>query len=151
VILHLVRQHLLLRLVTMFEKLLNHVIAEHIRHQLYGIRMYFPEDLLLFIAISGLKFLLNESGAVLIATEFNNMVIDVLNFLVDACVPVGFKAYLELISLICFTIIPEFLEQWTSQVLAWILLSGGTSWDRWTVHNVGSRSQRIIRSKWIHP
>ena len=34
VTLHGICQYLLLRLITMFEKLLDHIIAEHVRHQL---------------------------------------------------------------------------------------------------------------------
>lgn len=73
----------------MFEELLNHVIAEHIRHQLYGVRMYLPEDLIFLVAISRLEFLLNESGAVLVATEFNNMVINVLDVLSECLYSCG--------------------------------------------------------------
>ncbi len=62
----------------MFEEFLNHIIAKHIRHQLYGVRTYFTEDLVFLITVSCLKFLLNEPRAVLIATKLNNMVVDVL-------------------------------------------------------------------------
>ncbi len=65
----------------MFEKLLNHIIAEHIRHQLNGVRVYFPEDLVFLIAVCRLQFLLNESGPVLVTTEFNYMVVYILKLL----------------------------------------------------------------------
>ena len=77
-ILHLIRQDLLLRLITVFEELLDHVITEHIRHELDGVRVYFAEDLVLLVAVSGLELLLDEPGAMLVTTEFYNMVINVL-------------------------------------------------------------------------
>ena len=77
-ILHLIRQDLLLRLVTMFEEFLNHIIAKNIRHQLYRVRVYLPEDLILLITVSGLQFLLNKPGAMLVATKLNDMVVNIL-------------------------------------------------------------------------
>ena len=86
-VLHLIRQDLLLRLITVFEELLDHIIAEHIRHQLYGVWVYLAKDLVLLVAVSGLEFLLNEPGAMLVATEFDNMVINVLSSLANALIP----------------------------------------------------------------
>ena len=37
-----------------------------------------PEDLVLFVAVCCLKLLLNEARSVLITTEFDNMIINVL-------------------------------------------------------------------------
>lgn len=76
--LHLVGQDLFLRLVAMFKELLYHVIAKHIGHQLQGVRLDFPEDLFFLVAVRRLQLLLNETRAMLIATKFNNMVVDVL-------------------------------------------------------------------------
>ena len=62
----------------MFEEFLNNIVAEHICHQLNRVRVYFSENLVFFVAVSRLKLLLNEPGAMLIATKFYNMVVDIL-------------------------------------------------------------------------
>lgn len=76
--LHLVGENLLLRLVAMLKQLLNHVVTKHIGHQLKAVRLDFTEHLLLFIAVGSLQLLLDESGAVLVATKFHHVVVDVL-------------------------------------------------------------------------
>ena len=76
--LHLVGENLLLRLVAVLIQLLNDVVAKHIGHQLKAVRLDFTEDLFLLVAVGSFQFLLDESGAVLVATKFHHMVVDVL-------------------------------------------------------------------------
>lgn len=75
---HLIRQVFLLSLVSMLEELLDDVVPEDISHQLDGIGGKLSKDLILFIAIRRLEFLLDEAGPMLITTEFDNMTIDIL-------------------------------------------------------------------------
>ena len=75
---HLVRQYLLLRLVAMFEKFLDDVVAEYVLHELHDIWQNFFEDCLFFVAVGRLELLLDESGTVLIATKFDKVAGDVL-------------------------------------------------------------------------
>lgn len=91
---HLVRQNLLLSLVAMLEQLLYHIISKHIGHQLQTVRLDFSENLLLLITVGSFKLLLDEPRTVLITTELDNMVIDIL----------------ELIALIAFAVGPEFFQ-----------------------------------------
>lgn len=77
-ILHLIRKHFLLRLVAMLEELLDHIIAEDICHQLNGIGLDLPKDLILFVAVCRLELLLNEAGSVLITAELDNVIVNVL-------------------------------------------------------------------------
>lgn len=76
--LHLSGQHLLLRLIAVFEEFLNHIITEHVCHQLARVRMQFSKYLILFVTIGRLKFLLDEAGAVLITAKLDDVFIDVL-------------------------------------------------------------------------
>ena len=76
--LHLVRQNLLLRLVTVLEQLLNNVIAENISHQLQAVGLDLAENLLLLIAVGRLELLLDEARPVLVAAKFHNMTIYIL-------------------------------------------------------------------------
>ena len=76
---HLIGKHLLLCLVAVLEELLNHVITKDISHQLTCVRMELSKDLILFVAVCGLKLLLNEARAMLVTTEFDDMLIDILN------------------------------------------------------------------------
>ena len=57
---HLIGQYLLLRLIPVFEELLNNIIAENIGHQLNRIWIQLSEDLVFFVAVGRLKLLLNE-------------------------------------------------------------------------------------------
>lgn len=75
---HLIRQVFLLSLVSMLEELLDDVVPEDISHQLDGIGGKLSKDLIFFIAIRRLEFLLDEAGPMLITTEFDNMTIDIL-------------------------------------------------------------------------
>lgn len=59
--LHLVREDLLLRLITMLEQLLDNIIAKDISHQLQAIWLYFMEHLFFLIAIRGFQFLLDKA------------------------------------------------------------------------------------------
>jgi hypothetical protein len=76
--LHLIRQDLLLRLVSMFKQLLDDIVAKYIGHQLQAIGLNLAKHLLLLVAVGRFQFLLNETRAVLVATKFNNMVVYVL-------------------------------------------------------------------------
>ena len=75
---HLVCQNLLLRLIAVLEQLLNDVVAEDIGHQLKRIGLNLGKYLVFLIAVCCLQFLLDESRAVLIAAELNNMPVNVL-------------------------------------------------------------------------
>jgi len=77
---HLVCKDLLLGLIAMLEEFLNHVIAKNIRHQLDRVWLYLAEDLVLLVGIGSLQLLLNETRAILITTEFNDMIVDILRF-----------------------------------------------------------------------
>jgi hypothetical protein len=76
--LHLIGKDLLLRLIAMLEEFLDHIIAEHIGHQLDRVWLYLGKNLVFLIRIGILQFLLNEARAVLITTEFNHVIVDVL-------------------------------------------------------------------------
>ena len=76
--LHLFRQNTLLMLVAMLEEFLNNVISEDISRELKCIRAYLSEDLVLVVTVGILQLLLDESRAVLITTEFDNMVVKIL-------------------------------------------------------------------------
>ena len=62
----------------MFEELLDNVVTEHIRHELPRIRVQLAEYSIFLVAICGLKLLLDEARAMLVTTEFDNMLIYVL-------------------------------------------------------------------------
>ncbi len=78
VTLHVVTQDLLLDLTTVLEELLNHVVSEHVLHELDGVGFDLPEDLILLVAVGRLQLLLNESRSILITTELDHMVVQVL-------------------------------------------------------------------------
>ena len=44
----------------MFEEFLDHVVAKDVCHELYRIRLYLSENLVLLVAIGGLELLLDE-------------------------------------------------------------------------------------------
>ena len=71
-------QNLLLNLVAVLKELLDDVVAEHVFHELNGIGLDLPEHLIFLVAIGGLEFLLDEARAVLVAAEFDNVVVYVL-------------------------------------------------------------------------
>ncbi len=62
----------------MLKHLLDHVVSKDVRHQLQSIRLDLTKDLFFFVAIGRLELLLNESRSVLITTEFNNVIVQVL-------------------------------------------------------------------------
>ena len=62
----------------MFKQFLDNVVPKDIRHELEGIWLDLCKYLILFIAVRSLELLLYETRAVLIATEFNYMVVNVL-------------------------------------------------------------------------
>lgn len=61
VVLHLLSQNPLLHLIAVLEHLLDHIVAENIRHQLQGVGLDLAEDLLFLITVSSFEFLLDES------------------------------------------------------------------------------------------
>jgi hypothetical protein len=63
---------------------LNDIVAEDIGHQLQGVGLNLAENLLLLITVGCLQFLLDKPGAVLITTEFYNMIVDVLEKLANS-------------------------------------------------------------------
>lgn len=75
---HLIRQCLLLRLVAVLEKLLDHVVAEHIGHELHRIGQDLAKGLVFLVTVGRFELLLDESGPMLIAAEFNYMAVNVL-------------------------------------------------------------------------
>lgn len=77
-ILHLIGQDLLLGLITMFEEFLDDIIAEDVGHQLNGVGLNLPKDLILLITVGGLQLLLDEPGTMLIAAKLDDMIVDVL-------------------------------------------------------------------------
>lgn len=77
--LHLCCKHLLLNLVAVLEKFLDDIVAKYILHELHGIRLYLPEDLILLIAIGSFEFLLDKTRPVLVSTELDDMIVDILD------------------------------------------------------------------------
>lgn len=77
--LHLSCQHLLLRLIAVFEEFLDDIITKHVGHQLSRVWMQLAKNLILFVTIGRLKFLLDEAGPVLITAKLHNVFIDVLS------------------------------------------------------------------------
>lgn len=75
---HLVRQDLLLCLISVLKQFLNNVIAKDISHQLKTVWLNLTEHLFFLIAVGSLQLLLDEPGPVLVATEFNHVVVNVL-------------------------------------------------------------------------
>lgn len=69
----------------MFKELLDDVIAKYICHQLHRVGLDLLEHSLLFITVGGFEFLLNEPRSVLITTEFDYMVVDVLISVSTVC------------------------------------------------------------------
>lgn len=59
------------------KKLLNDVVAKYVSHQLVRLADYFVKDKLFFIIVGTFQFLLNESRAVLILRELDNVVIQI--------------------------------------------------------------------------
>lgn len=62
----------------MFKEFLDHVITKDIGHQLNSVGEQLSEDLILLVAVGCLELLLNESRTVLVTTELNNVIVDVL-------------------------------------------------------------------------
>lgn len=62
----------------MFQELLDNIIAEDVFHELGSIGLDLSEYLVLHVAIGGGEFLLDESRALLISAELNDMAVNVL-------------------------------------------------------------------------
>jgi hypothetical protein len=63
----------------MLEQFLNNIVPENISHQLKGIWLDFAEQLFFLVTVCRFKFLLNKSRSVLVATEFDDMLVDILS------------------------------------------------------------------------
>lgn len=77
----------------MFEKLLHNVVAKDVHHERNGVWLNLPEDLVFLVTVSCSKLILDEPRPMLIAAEFNNVVVDVLpnslvSFFYQACYPI---------------------------------------------------------------
>lgn len=77
--LHGSSQEFLLDLISVFKELLDHIVTEHVLHELESIRSNFSEDLLLLIAIGRLELFLDKSRAMLVAAELDYIAVDVLS------------------------------------------------------------------------
>ena len=62
----------------MLKELLDDVVAKDVCHKLKRVAVKLLEDLILFVAVSCFKLLLNEARAVLITAKFDNVIVDVL-------------------------------------------------------------------------
>ncbi len=86
--LYFIGQYPLLVVRSVFEKLLNDVVAKHVHHQLQRVWQDLLENQLLLRIGGGLELLLNETGAVLVPAKFDDVPHDVLQLvflvLVDA-------------------------------------------------------------------
>ena len=110
--LHLIGKHLLLHLIAVLKKLLDHVIAKDVRHELARVGVKLLEDLFFLIAISLLKLLLDESRAMLVTAKFSYVIVDVLGT-PSACsgLESRSRAHLELVTFICLAVVSEFLQE----------------------------------------
>lgn len=62
----------------MLEELLDHVIAKDIGHELKGVRQKLSEELVLFVTVRSFKLLLNKPRSMLVAAEFDDMIVYIL-------------------------------------------------------------------------
>ncbi len=129
VVLHLVGKDLFLRLIAMLEELLYNIIAENVGHQLNRVGMYLPENLFFLIAVSRLELELDEPGTVLITTELDNMVVNVLKSVRQRIRWVLGASYLKFISFISFAIASKVFEESTSPSNSEVLIFCWTSGD----------------------
>lgn len=77
--LHLLCQNTLLHLIAVLEKLLDNIISKNISHQLKRVLTNFAENNLFLVAVGGFELLLDETRTMLVTTEFDDMVVDVLS------------------------------------------------------------------------
>ena len=78
--LHLFRQDTLLKLISVLKELLDDIVSKNISHELKGVGADLRENCLLLVAIGSFQLLLNKPRAVLVSTEFNHMVVYILQF-----------------------------------------------------------------------
>lgn len=76
--LHPVGKYSFLALVSVLEKFLDNVVAKNILHQLQGFRLQFFEYALFLITVCCLQLLLNEPRPMLVSTELNYVVVNIL-------------------------------------------------------------------------
>lgn len=62
----------------MFEEFLDDVVAKHIFHQLDRVWLDLPEYLFLLVAVRCYQLFLYESRTVLVTTELNDVVVNIL-------------------------------------------------------------------------
>ena len=75
---HDVEQCRLLTLITTLDNFLNHIVPVNIFHQLDRIWHELPKHSFLLVACGCLKLVLDELRAMLISTELDNVIVDVL-------------------------------------------------------------------------
>lgn len=69
----------------MLKELLDHVVPEHVGHQLQRVLTDLLEHNFLLVAIGRLELLLDEAGSMLVTAKFHNVLINVL-FVVRHCI-----------------------------------------------------------------
>ena len=62
----------------MLEQLLNYVIAKNISHKLKRVGLNLSKNLIFLVTVCRFKFLLNETRAMLVAAEFDDVVVYIL-------------------------------------------------------------------------
>jgi hypothetical protein len=127
--LHDARQDLLLDLVPMFKELLNDVVAKNIPHELKGVGLDLSEDLIFLVAIGRLQLLLDETRAMLVATELDNVLVDTL----------------QLESFVWFRCGAEVIKKRASHAPRRILIFGWPDW-RCVVNAILAHRQVISRA-----
>lgn len=77
--LHLRRQSSLLQLLSMFEALLDNLVAVDVHHQLEGVWLDFRKHTVLFVGGGRRDLVLDKPGAMLVSTELGDVSEDVLS------------------------------------------------------------------------
>jgi hypothetical protein len=75
---HLLCQDALLQLVPVFKEFLDHIVSKNVGHKLEGVLPNLGKDNLFLVAVRRFELLLDEAGAVLVSTELNNVLVDIL-------------------------------------------------------------------------
>lgn len=85
----------LLRHVAMLEELLNHVVAKDVMHQLQSRTVQFMKDTLLVVTVGILQLGLDETRPVLIAGEFHDVPMDILQLVPSGMLVIRLHVLLE--------------------------------------------------------
>jgi hypothetical protein len=110
----------------MLEEFLYDIITKNVLHQLHGVAFDLLENLILLVAVSILQFLLYEARSMLIATEFNDMAVNILSVELSPSSVAAWgilRAYLQFKALVRAIARPKILKQYASDPLPWILIS----------------------------